>query len=505
MKTKIIFTLLYIILSISSIYAADCPTGVAWVQTDFQLLDYRVNPYIPGSTDYREFCQSQNINEWTKSTTKYILPGVVDGYGYLTGKYEYTTYYGYKCPTEGQIKINDVCVDCPTGRVLGESPNEYCAPLCDYSDENRVPGSIWAGENCVQPPCGEGEILIDGSCRNNCVPPEVVNQTTGACFLPPCPEGEIRDIEDVCTDEDGLCPDKTHKDENGLCPENYCSNGSPKDAQGHCPEDYCPDGSLKSGGTCPDPPEECWDGSDKPENGECPPDPRCGSGYHFDVEEDECVPDGVDCGEGMQKDKYGNCVPIPPDCPDGKILWNGNCVDPEPTPPGATPCPIGKYRVNGECVTPDGNEGPGEGTNGSGGDDGTGSTGNGDGQEGGDPDGKEEGDEDGKKGYWGNQPGKEGVEKGYGGERTYDFSPLRNAVNEFENNSLISGVEKLQSMYQSLSSHGEAPVFRFPVMGEEMVVDLAIVEPAADILRIMLSMLIYSGLIWLIAKQWRML
>jgi hypothetical protein len=530
-----IFIILSIILITSNVHAADkiytytssCSSIIYGASRDVRAVD-EFNQFTGSITAGTGTLAVTGWKECTFLITNNCDASIVE---YKTGPVYYQYYMqpvnvgvpGLCCPSdqeevngvctpkcvapETRNPVTDQCQNCPTGRyhpVTGE-----CAPLCDYQNSNqgyRIPG-FYGADGCVEPDCGTGETYDPENtrCVPHCAAPEELNTTTGACWLPPCPEGETRDIDDVCTDENGLCPDKTYKDENGLCPENYCSNGSPKDAQGKCPEDYCPDGSLKSGGTCPEPPEECWDGSDKPEGGECPPDVRCGAGYHFDVEEDECVKDEKDCPEGLTEDQYGNCVAPVPDCPAGTVAFNGNCRTPEATPPDSNPCPIGKYRVDGQCVTPDDKSGPGSGSDGSGtSENGTGTTGNGDGQPGDDTGEKGEGEHDGQTGFFGDQPGHVAEGKTWGTEvNELDFSPLINASNKFKNSGFVTGFGELTNLYSKLSATGSAPVFTFPFIGGNMVIDLSNFDTVAAIIKTMLSLVIIVGAIWLIAKQWR--
>lgn len=274
-------------------------------------------------------------------------------------------------------------------------------------------------------------------------------------------------------------------------------------------------------GECQDKPEpECQAGHywKKPPC-VCAPKLDCPDGYEFDEETEKCIIDPQWCPRGSYFDlDKGECVKIPKepkeeqDCEKGQKLVNGKCEDVNPEPNDDEPCPAGMIRLkNGKCVYPDYSNGedPAEAKNKAL------QSGNGGGIPNGTGNGTVGGDGDqhaGKTGYIDPRALTEGhgegtgtgTEKQWGYEtRTIDFTPWDTINGKLEEEG-VPGLKSVMSIIEAITADPVTPVFDLPMpMGKVIHCDLTKFDPLAQMVRIMLSGLIYIGLVFVVLRQWR--
>lgn len=222
------------------------------------------------------------------------------------------------CPA-GKISINGVCEDCPTGQKIGnhiyDPGSESCAPWCGYNINSGPPGFIGA-DNCVEPQCGAGEVILPPSniCESNCDYPQIVGDATGVCYTPDCAAGEQRlTPSSPCTAIPPTC---------GPCQivnqDNQCQDPPACDPIGYIRQDTdC---------TCKPPP--CADGYERTTpDGPCVQ--KCAEGFERLTPDAQCIPK---CQYPMVRGVDGGCVNTETGCPprEHKNI-EGNCVGDDTT------------------------------------------------------------------------------------------------------------------------------------------------------------------------------
>lgn len=363
------------------------------------------------------------------------------------------------CCPKNQDEVSGQCLDkCPDGQVRDNTGNCQVCPSGNFTLQNV----------CI-PYCTHGTGQPIGS---------LYPHDTGVCVPPPCTEDENQvSAEPLLGDK---CVPKCHLDRynptTGLCTE-QCDEG-----------EY----SLTEDGECLDipdcGPEQEWSNVSK----ECVDKPPCPVNQVRNPNTGQC-----ECDEYSSEDPNDQtkCIKINPD----EEIKPDETENNAPVEGNSNP---GVIKDNPDLPTKDID--PGQGTAGDPHNPDSDGDGNPDGTN---PDG--EGNTDGTKtGYWGtaekpvitNADHKWGVNK-----RMVDFKPLYDLTVEIKKTDIYKGIDNLNKIVQKMVAPGSAPQFNFTIGGSPLTIDLSVMNPAVDIIRGLLSILIWFGLIFVILKQWRWL
>lgn len=355
-----------------------------------------------------------------------------------------------ECPAHAWYRNDPPGCICDDGyyKINGSSECSLPPPPCDtqlsYAQEQCGGSDKLKNFSCEQNINDDDKTITYDPSQYECYPPcdspKIWNSETKECSAPQCEEGKVWD------DEQNSCVDPP-------------------------PPPECEDGKVWNGESCVD-----------------PPPPECPAGYKWDGS--ECVKD------------------LPPDeCGDGKV-WNGNeCVD-EKKPPEEEECQPGQEKVDGVCKDIDENHNCPSGQHWTGSgcekDSNTNNCPSGtvwDGTECKPSDGTGEIIDIISKNKI-TLLGRVQGEKKYG-LKSYDLEPLQTAVENLESCEFIKGFKYLSNIADQLTSAGSAPIFNFQIYGETLTIDLSVFDNIASIIRTMISVLLWYGLIFVIVRQWR--
>lgn len=87
--------------------------------------------------------------------------------------------------------------------------------------------------------------------------------------------------------------------------------------------------------------------------------------------------------------------------------------------------------------------------------------------------------------------------------KSINFQNFNNALNGFAQGGPVRFFSDMTQVFQSIVATPAAPIFRLPLPGHTMVVDLSVFDPVAQISRIMLSIFALVALGFFLLKQWR--